>query len=66
MHINEGELFVGANRTVLGEIDTSVSDTYYLYRKDGSGKGEPNQVIRVGHSAPPCLFKNIEIFGGAS
>ncbi len=30
------------------------------------GKGEPSQAIHVGHSAPPCLFKNIEIFGGAS
>jgi predicted Zn-dependent protease len=28
------------------------------------GKGEPNQVIRVGHSSPYCLFKDISIFGG--
>lgn len=28
------------------------------------GKGEPNQVIRVGHASPVCLFKNIEVFGG--
>ncbi len=28
------------------------------------GKGEPSQVIRVGHSAPPCLFSNVQIFGG--
>lgn len=28
------------------------------------GKGEPSQVIRVGHAAPPCLFEKIEIFGG--
>jgi predicted Zn-dependent protease len=27
------------------------------------GKGEPSQVIRVGHSSPPCLFKNVEVFG---
>ncbi|MGZ3801974.1 MAG: TldD/PmbA family protein [Bdellovibrio sp.] len=27
------------------------------------GKGEPNQVIRVGHTTPYCLFENIEIFG---
>lgn len=37
-----------------------------IYGSPWCGKGEPNQVIRVGHSAPPCLFKNIEIFGGAS
>jgi predicted Zn-dependent protease len=29
------------------------------------GKGEPNQVIRVGHAAPPCLFRRVETFGGA-
>lgn len=30
------------------------------------GKGEPSQVIRVGHAAPPCLFTEVEIFGGVS
>lgn len=29
------------------------------------GKGEPNQVIRVGHGAPVCAFEAIEVFGGA-
>ena len=29
------------------------------------GKGEPNQIIRVGHACPPCLFEKIEVFGGA-
>jgi len=28
------------------------------------GKGEPSQVIRVGHSSPACLFKGVEVFGG--
>lgn len=28
------------------------------------GKGEPSQVIRVGHASPPCLFRNVEVFGG--
>jgi predicted Zn-dependent protease len=28
------------------------------------GKGEPSQIIRVGHSAPPCLFSQVEVFGG--
>ena len=27
------------------------------------GKGEPNQIIRVGHATPPCLFANVEVFG---
>jgi predicted Zn-dependent protease len=29
------------------------------------GKGEPNQVIRVGHAAPACKFSNVTVFGGA-
>jgi predicted Zn-dependent protease len=28
------------------------------------GKGEPAQVIRVGHASPACLFENVEVFGG--
>jgi predicted Zn-dependent protease len=28
------------------------------------GKGEPNQVISVGHASPACLFSDVEIFGG--
>lgn len=28
------------------------------------GKGEPSQVISVGHRSPVCLFSNIEVFGG--
>ncbi len=28
------------------------------------GKGEPNQIIFVGHASPVCLFSNIEVFGG--
>jgi predicted Zn-dependent protease len=28
------------------------------------GKGEPSQVIRVGHAAPACLFADVDVFGG--
>jgi predicted Zn-dependent protease len=28
------------------------------------GKGEPSQIIRVGHASPPCVFRNIDVFGG--
>lgn len=28
------------------------------------GKGEPNQLVRVGHASPACLFRGVEIFGG--
>ncbi|HEY9068386.1 MAG TPA: TldD/PmbA family protein [Burkholderiaceae bacterium] len=29
------------------------------------GKGEPSQVIRVGHASPACKFANVDVFGGA-
>jgi predicted Zn-dependent protease len=35
-----------------------------MYGTPYCGKGEPSQIIRVGHSSPPCLFKSIEVFGG--
>jgi len=28
------------------------------------GKGEPNQIIRVGHASPVCLFTDVDVFGG--
>jgi predicted Zn-dependent protease len=27
------------------------------------GKGEPGQVIRVGHASPACVFSDVEVFG---
>jgi predicted Zn-dependent protease len=27
------------------------------------GKGEPNQVIRVGHASPACKFSEVDVFG---
>jgi len=40
-------------------------DTFKVYGTPNCGKGEPNQVIRVGHASPLCLFSNVEVFGGA-
>lgn len=37
-------------------IESGVYGSFYC------GKGEPNQIIRVGHASPYCLFKNVEIF----
>jgi predicted Zn-dependent protease len=28
------------------------------------GKGEPNQVVRVGHASPVCRFDGVDVFGG--
>lgn len=39
-------------------------DTLETYGTPYCGKGEPNQVIRVGHASPPCLFKGVAVFGG--
>lgn len=30
------------------------------------GKGEPNQVVRVGHASPACVFSQVDVFGGAA
>ncbi|MEO0758711.1 MAG: TldD/PmbA family protein [Cyanobacteria bacterium J06648_16] len=39
--------------------------TWEVYGTPFCGKGEPNQLIRVGHAAPVCAFDQIEVFGGA-
>lgn len=41
------------------------AETHGIFGTPNCGKGEPNQVIRVGHASPICLFENIEVFGGA-
>lgn len=40
-------------------------DTFEIYGTPFCGKGEPNQIIRVGHASPVCLFENVDVFGGA-
>ena len=39
-------------------------ETFGIYGTPNCGKGEPNQVIRVGHASPACLFDKIQVFGG--
>lgn len=39
-------------------------DTFEVMGTPNCGKGEPNQVIRVGHASPACLFADVEVFGG--
>lgn len=36
--------------------------TFETYGSPFCGKGEPNQLSRVGHASPACLFSNVEIF----
>ena len=40
------------------------ADTLQVLGTPWCGKGEPNQVIRVGHASPACRFTGVEVFGG--
>jgi predicted Zn-dependent protease len=39
-------------------------DTFEILGVTNCGKGEPNQVIMVGHASPACLFSQVDVFGG--
>jgi predicted Zn-dependent protease len=39
-------------------------DTFEVMGTPFCGKGEPSQVIRVGHASPACKFSGVEVFGG--
>jgi predicted Zn-dependent protease len=41
--------------------DTS---TFEVWGTPHCGKGEPNQMIQVGHATPAAVFRDVEIFGG--
>lgn len=49
-----------SNLTMVGN-----RDTFEMWGSPFCGKGEPNQIIRVGHAVPYCKFSGIDIFGGA-
>ena len=38
--------------------------TYEVLGTPHCGKGEPNQIIQVGHASPACLFRHVDVFGG--
>ncbi|MDY7571740.1 TldD/PmbA family protein [Pseudomonas sp. CCC4.1] len=40
------------------------ASTFKVLGTPNCGKGEPNQVIRVGHASPACVFSQIDVFGG--
>ncbi|MGB5736451.1 MAG: metallopeptidase TldD-related protein, partial [Thiohalocapsa sp.] len=40
------------------------ADTLEVRGVRNCGKGEPNQSVYVGHASPPCLFRDVEVFGG--
>jgi len=40
------------------------ADTLQVLGTPFCGKGEPSQVIRVGHASPACVFTGVDVFGG--
>jgi len=38
--------------------------TFRVLGVPNCGKGEPNQVMKVGHASPVALFADVEVFGG--
>ncbi len=48
-------------RSLSGVGDAS---TFQVLGTPFCGKGEPSQVIRVGHAAPACRFAKVAVFGG--
>ncbi len=40
------------------------ADTVQVLGSPDCGKGEPSQIIRVGHACPPCVFAGVDVFGG--
>jgi len=40
------------------------ASTFEVLGTPNCGKGEPNQVMWVGHASPTCVFADVEVFGG--
>lgn len=48
-----------------GLVEVAGKESFAALGTPYCGKGEPNQIIRVGHASPACRFKNVSVFGGA-
>jgi predicted Zn-dependent protease len=48
-------------RNLAGVGDRS---TFEIWGTPNCGKGEPQQLIQVGHASPACVFHEVEVFGG--
>ncbi|MGP4956887.1 TldD/PmbA family protein, partial [Pseudomonas helleri] len=40
------------------------ASTHQIMGTPNCGKGEPSQVVTVGHASPACVFSQIDVFGG--
>ncbi len=45
-------------------VQVGNADTMQVLGTPYCGKGEPSQVIRVGHASPACVFSDVDVFGG--
>ncbi|ASC73471.1 hypothetical protein XM38_044380 [Halomicronema hongdechloris C2206] len=45
-------------------VQVGNGDTWQAFGTPFCGKGEPNQLIRVGHGSPVAAFEEIKVFGG--
>jgi predicted Zn-dependent protease len=43
---------------------TGVGSSVQVAGTPNCGKGEPNQIIHVGHASPACRFSDVDVFGG--
>jgi predicted Zn-dependent protease len=41
-------------------------EVFEVHGVTNCGKGEPNQMIHVGHASPPCVFRGVQVFGGGA
>ncbi len=42
------------------------ASTFEVHGTPYCGKGEPQQIVRVGHASPACRFGDVDVFGGAA
>jgi len=42
------------------------ASTFEVMGTPNCGKGDPSQIIRVGHASPACRFDQVSVFGGAA
>jgi TldD protein len=64
-HVVKNPGYRGVSATFWRSLDmVGDASTFQVMGTPYCGKGEPNQVIHVGHAAPACVFRNVEVFGG--
>lgn len=47
-------------------VQVGNADTFEVLGTPNCGKGDPSQIIRVGHASPACRFSGVAVFGGTA